>query len=79
MAQDDRIVFLANVWLDRPDTFEALHTLLSGELRSRKHDGTGCVKSHSATQQLATRATAAQQLPLYCGLSVLKRGTWALP
>ncbi|KAF6263998.1 DNA polymerase epsilon, subunit B [Scenedesmus sp. NREL 46B-D3] len=29
-AQDDRIVFLANVWLDRPDTFEALHTLLSG-------------------------------------------------
>jgi hypothetical protein len=32
LLQDDRIVFLSNVWLDRTDTFEALHTLLSGEL-----------------------------------------------
>eukprot|EP00878_Enallax_costatus_P001045 GHUV01001180.1.p1 GENE.GHUV01001180.1~~GHUV01001180.1.p1 ORF type:complete len:395 (+),score=91.74 GHUV01001180.1:179-1186(+) len=29
-AQDGRIVFLSNVWLDRPGTFESLHTLLSG-------------------------------------------------
>jgi hypothetical protein len=28
--EDDRIVFLANVWLDRGETFESLHTLLSG-------------------------------------------------
>lgn len=28
--EEDRIVFLANVWLDRSETFEALHTLLSG-------------------------------------------------
>lgn len=28
--EEDRIVFLANVWLDRGETFEALHTLLSG-------------------------------------------------
>jgi hypothetical protein len=35
LLQDDRIVFLANVWLDRPDTFEALHTLLSGTWRGR--------------------------------------------
>jgi hypothetical protein len=35
VLQDDRIVFLANVWLDRPDTFEALHTLLSGEQRAQ--------------------------------------------
>jgi hypothetical protein len=27
---DDRLVFLANVWLDRAETFDALHTLLSG-------------------------------------------------
>jgi hypothetical protein len=33
--EEDRIVFLANVWLDRPETFEALHTLFSGTLASR--------------------------------------------
>jgi hypothetical protein len=31
--EEDRIVFLANVWLDRSETFEALHTLLSGTQR----------------------------------------------
>lgn len=29
-AEHDRVVFLADVWLDRPATFEALHTLFSG-------------------------------------------------
>lgn len=33
-AEDDRIVFLSNVWLDRPGTFELLHTLMSGEHES---------------------------------------------
>jgi hypothetical protein len=28
--EEDRVVFLANVWLDRAETFEALHTLFSG-------------------------------------------------
>ena len=27
---DDRIVVLADVWLDRPDTFDKLHAVLSG-------------------------------------------------
>jgi hypothetical protein len=31
---EDRIVFLANVWLDRSETFEALRTLLSGTCHS---------------------------------------------
>lgn len=31
-AVDDRIVFLANVWLDRAGTFDSLHTLFSGEV-----------------------------------------------
>lgn len=30
-ASDNRIVFLSNVWLDRPGTFDLLHTLMSGE------------------------------------------------
>lgn len=30
--EEDRMVFLANVWLDRSETFEALHTLFSGVL-----------------------------------------------
>lgn len=29
--EEDRIVFLANVWLDKGETFESLHTLFSGE------------------------------------------------
>ena len=27
---DDRIVVMADVWLDRPDTFDKLHAVLSG-------------------------------------------------
>lgn len=37
-AQEDRIVFLSNVWLDRPGTFESLHTLLSGRFYNN-----GCI------------------------------------
>lgn len=37
LLQEDRIVFLSNVWLDRPETFEALHTLLSGESSRHWH------------------------------------------
>lgn len=39
--EEDRVVFLANVWLDRSETFEALHTLLSGA--AGMHTQTHCI------------------------------------
>ncbi len=30
-AQADRMVVLADVWLDKPDTLDNLHTVFSGE------------------------------------------------
>jgi hypothetical protein len=50
VLQDDRIVFLANVWLDRPDTFEALHTLLSGE-EELMGDGDAAAQHNRQQQQ----------------------------
>jgi hypothetical protein len=43
--EEDRIVFLANVWLDRSETFEALHTLLSGEqpMHAQMHIEVSCI------------------------------------
>lgn len=28
---EDRVVFLSDVWLDRPEVLEKLHTILAGE------------------------------------------------
>jgi hypothetical protein len=34
-GREDRLVFLQDVWLDRPETFEALETIFSGAARRR--------------------------------------------
>lgn len=49
--EEDRVVFLANVWLDRSETFEALHTLLSGA--PRMHAQLALHLAHTAALQLA--------------------------
>jgi hypothetical protein len=39
-GRDDRLVFLQDVWLDRPETFEALETIFSGAA-GRRQGGAG--------------------------------------
>jgi len=50
----DRLLFLANVWLDKADTFEALHSLFSGERGRQTAPGHHIVTIRGRISALAT-------------------------
>jgi hypothetical protein len=67
--EEDRIVFLANVWLDRAETFEALHTLFSGMRYQRL--ATALVFTSQARATARQRCSmAVSQQPTLCPLRV---------